>query len=169
MKNTRKRFDLAINALIGAYMKGTLAKGATCGCAVGNIIASANALTIEKQVGMWTWSNGRLSSWDKVFSTHSNGTQDINSGAYLGSAKEEIDSTGYSWQELARIEHAFECTTQIWFNKYAKLPIEVIETDQYNGLVAVFGILCELEGIADANPYVDMLGKETSNTYELVV
>lgn len=169
MENTRKRFDLAINTLVKAYMKGTLAKGAACGCAVGNIVASANSLSIEKQVGMWTWSNGRLSSWDKVFSTHSNGTQDINLTAYSNLAKEEIDSTGYSWQELAKIEHAFERATQIWFNRYAKLPAKEIEADQYNGLVAVFNVMCEIESIADAEPYVQMLRKDLPSIAELAV
>lgn len=84
-------------------------------------------------------------------------TQEIN---YEREAKAQIDATGYNWRELARIEKAYEMATKIWFIDYPSCLPDAIDADQYNGLVTVFRVLCEIEGIANLSPYVQMLRRE---------
>lgn len=125
MKN-KELFDRTIGILVKAYQNGTLVNS-ICGCAVGNIIAS--------NMGVLVTVNGRLAKWSKwhpewntVFSTMINGKQYINPDNYEGFAKEQIDSTGYIWQDLAKIENSFES---------ARLS----DDSMFNGLMSVVDTL----------------------------
>lgn len=100
----------------------------------------------------------RILGWAAVFSTSLQELDDIDideNGDYLvkkvqiiemnnyeGKAKEQIDSTGYTVEELARIEYAFETASE--------------EGDyMYNGLMAVVDVLADIHN-------VDLSSKEVS-------
>lgn len=86
-------------------------------------------------------------TWSNVFLT-ALGSQETWPFSYEGETKKVIDKTGYSWRELARIEYAFECATKINNYDYRFRSKDAIIQDQYNGLMAVVEVLCEIEGIS---------------------
>lgn len=153
-----KRFNDAIDALVKGYIHGTLAKGSCEACAVGNIIAKGIACDIVSHDGVFDWI-GQVPSWYFLFLTRNDGTQSINTGNYLGDTKDQIDSTGYTWQELARVERTFEQNTKISFENYENVTPEEIDKDQLNGLYAVVDVLCEIEGIKEVEEYKLMFVK----------
>ena len=121
-----ERFNRAITKLVKAFFENDLAAADCRKCAVGNMCD-----------GEGVWSN--------VFVTGIEG-QVINEDQYIGLAKEIIDKTGYSWQELARIEKTFEENTALSWSDYFWCNKSEIMEDQYNGLMAVVDVLCEIEG-----------------------
>lgn len=154
-----KRFSDAIDALVKGYIHGTLAKGTCAACAVGNIVAKGIGCEIKNRNGVFEWMRNTNPSWSMVFVTGSDGSQFICPENYLGSIKNEIDSTGYTWQELARVEEAFEQNTKISFENYENVTPEEIDKDQLNGLYAVVDVLCEIEGIKEVEEYKLMFVK----------
>lgn len=132
---TSKRFNNAISKLVTAFFNDKLEKGICTACAVGNICNGA-------------------SYWVSAFYTVL-GHQTINPENYKELTKETIDKTGYSWEELAKVEKAFECNTKIHGNSYYKFTKKQIAEDQYKGLMAVVDVLCEIENI-DPKEYKDM-------------
>ena len=140
-KTMKNRFETAINKLVKAFFDGTLAKGDCTKCAVGNICDNKG-------------------DWSKVFMTTGYGS-DVNPELYINNVliksvlgiylvlnpKDTIDKTGYSWEELALVESAFESNTKIHATKYYKHTEKELMQDQYNGLMAVVDVLCEIEGI----------------------
>lgn len=154
-----KRFNDAISALIKGYIHGTLAKGTCSACAVGNIVAKGIGCDIVvSHNDVFHWSNEECPLWPMVFVTGSL-QQFIHPENYVSDAKREIDSTGYTWQELARVEKAFEKNTKISFGIYKDVTPEEIDRDQLNGLYAVVDVLCEIEGIKEAEEYKLMFVK----------
>lgn len=154
-----KRFNDAIDALVKGYIHGTLAKGACAACAVGNIVAKGiNCDIVVNQDGGFDWI-GEVSLWSNVFMTRSDGKQRVDPVFYFGSIKDQIDSTGYTWQELARVERTFEQNTKISFENYQHVTPEEIDKDQLNGLYAVVDVLCEIEGIKEVEEYKLMFVK----------
>jgi hypothetical protein len=153
-----KRFNDAISALVKGYINGTLAKGSCEACAVGNIVAKGIGCDIVSHDSVFDWI-GQVPSWFLVFITESNGNQYIHPENYFGSIKDQIDSTGYTWQELAKVEKAFEQNTKISFENYENVTPEEIDKDQLNGLYAVVDVLCEIEGIKEAEEYKLMFVK----------
>lgn len=114
MKN-QEQFNRTISTCVKAYQNDTLRHWNCAACAVGNLIAAS--------IGSFT------PMWQYVFIS---GTFNLN--AYTGEAKRQIDSTGYTVQELAKIEHAFETasfgqSTEDWI---------------FNGLMAVVDVLMEI-------------------------
>lgn len=69
-------------------------------------------------------------------------TQEWHPEKYVGETKEEIDATGYTWKELARIEYKYQKTVN-----YSLSTVNEILEDQYKGLCAVVEVLCEIEGL----------------------
>ena len=130
------RFSSAITALVNAFYNETLDKGSCTKCAVGNIVHhSLNKINPEL--------TGFAGEWTKVFMTPIGFTEQITTpDRYYGTSKAVIDSTNYSWQELALVEKAFESNT-----KQGDLSID----NMYNGLMAVVDVLCEIEGIESTN------------------
>ena len=126
MKN-KELFTKTVNILVDAYFKNTLQHGNCAACAVGNIIACNMGIKFRISTvcdGFYTW-DGLKVSWNKVFVTPFN---------YEGEAKEQIDSTGYTWQELAKVEFAFETAY-----------VGKSEDDyMFNGLMAVVDVLIEI-------------------------
>lgn len=109
MKN-QELFDRTVGILVKAYFNETLLHYNCCACAVGNLVA-ANLHYKFNSENYWEeqvspqYDNG----WASVFAT-SGSTQKMNRNNYhlIASAKEQIDATGYTITELARIELAFE-------------------------------------------------------------
>jgi hypothetical protein len=136
MKN-KELFDKTISILVRAYQGGTLKHSDTCGCAVGNLVANAMGYKITKSIE-WMTVNKKYAwpRWSDVFCT--TGTnQDLEKSEYYGDAKAEIDSTGYSLQNLAKIEFAFE-----------SIEDSMNDKDGYKGLMSVVDVLMKIH---DAN------------------
>jgi len=128
-----KRFDRAIKALVKGYMNDTLVTKICTACAVGNIIAECNNYIVDKENTSWLTKEGlnKYAEWDAVFVTVYD--QFIDDYFYEGEAKRQIDSTGYTWQELAQVEFTFEKT----------------QGDMFTKLMAVVEVLCNIEGFND--------------------
>lgn len=134
-------FQNTVDILVKAYLNNTLEHGDCGACAVGNLVSAAigpfeamppyleNGKVAEEGIG-----------WPNVFCTIENGYQIIRSNKYEGLAKEQIDSTGYSRQDLARIEEAFE---------YHNHTYTRLDEDQamFEGLMAVVDVLADIHGI----------------------
>jgi len=140
-----KRFDRAIKGLVKGYMKNTLATKTCICCAVGNIIAECNNYIIDKENENWLTKEGlnKYPEWGNVFTTFY--IQSINEDNYKGEAKEQIESTGYTWKELAQVEFTFEKT----------------QGDMFTKLMAVVEVLCNIEG------FNDEVAKETKKLFIL--
>lgn len=173
---TSKRFDNAVASLVKGYMNDTLAKGNCAACAVGNIVAGATGRTIKKSQNLdgkvdFDFVNviGHINnpSWQLVFATSPGDRrlsrekrQVIEMQCYKDSAQLEIDATGYTVQELADVEWAFEKATNIMFHDYhKKRDKRKIDEDQLNGLYAVVDVLCKIEG------YDDTVAQETKDLF----
>lgn len=154
-----KRFNKAYDVLVQAFFNGTLAKGDCKCCAVGNIVAGAYGATIEIHEGTATCSMiNHL--WKALFCT-SWGIQakrvPYYGKTYIEEALYSIEATGYSEEELAKVEYAFETNTNIHIEDYCKNSEQDILEDQYNGLCAVFDVLCELDNIPKEPKYSNKL------------
>jgi hypothetical protein len=133
MKNQEK-FDDTINILVAAYLNNSLMHRNCHACAVGNMIAAHLNITYDQNL-KWI---GRQVAWKEVFVTFRyHPTQIKRPWAYTGEAKAQIDATGYSWQELSRLEYAFE--------KAAKGNTQ--EEHLFNGLMAVVDVLCQIHEV----------------------
>lgn len=106
-------FENTVDILVKAYLNGTLAHGDCAACAVGNIIAAkigakVDISDIDICGGEWVRNGQYLTiGWNEVFVTR--GSDQIkNPIMYGGQIKRQIDASGYSWQDLAKIEFAFE-------------------------------------------------------------
>ncbi len=156
------RFEKSYNALYNAFMNDTLAKGTCVACAVGNIVADSMGVKIEK-IGGTFFTSERVSFWSDIFFT-SYGFQVVNQ--HTNEQRERLfDLTGYSVDELMKIEFAFETNTKIHSYKYEKNYREAlgisekdIMEDQFRGLMAVMDVLIELDNIEEGTKY-----KETFN------
>jgi len=149
-----ERFDRAVKALVKGYLNGTLKKGRCSMCAVGNIVYESGEF--EKPITV----DLSHTYWSDVFSTQF-GHQLFDLDNYDGQAKKLIDSTGYSVEELARVEKAFETNTKILSVFYEDYSPQRIDEDQLNGLYAVVDVLCEIEGIEEeADSYKQLFKKE---------
>lgn len=128
-------FEHSIDVLVRAYLNDTLQHNNCTACAVGNMIADALKFEFKKTWAGLTWEN-KYPEWIDVFCTTSNG-QRKTPEAYEYSAKYQIDSTGYPWQDLAKIEYAFETA-----------PKGNNDDDwMFNGLMAVVDVLADIHGI----------------------
>jgi hypothetical protein len=122
-------FEGTISILVKAYLNDELSHN-TCGkCAVGNIVEHSYgrfeaAMPYLNGFGGFGWSN--------VFCTESaSRKQRIFPDHYCNEAKRQIDATGYTWQELAKVENAFELNNKSMFD----------------GLMAVVDVLAEIHGV----------------------
>lgn len=148
-----KRFEKAYNSLYKAYMNDTLAKGTCTACAVGNIIADAMGLVITKLSPHEYKCEGFNTWWANIFITLGN-YQKIYSYPNLEDKKESIKIlTDYTWQEMAKIEYAFETNTKINYENYYSSSDSAILNDQFNGLMAVMDVMIELDEIAEGEKY----------------
>lgn len=152
-----QRFEKAYNALYNGFMNDTLAKGSCKACAVGNIIADAmgGKVVIDNRFNHIFEIRCDVDSafWSDVFYT-ADGEQIIDSSHSNQYRKKRIKKlTGYSWKEMAKIEHAFETNSTISYVQYNGYTPEQIMEDQFNGLMAVMDVMIELDNVKEGNQY----------------
>lgn len=155
MNDMKAKFDETVSILVKAFLDGTLAHADCAACAVGNIIAAkigAKIVCIEN-VGYggaeWERDGDWLTiGWPEVFCTR-NGDQVVQPGKYLGQIKRQIDASGYTWRELAKIESAFEAAHNPESNRdEAGEPVDQLNPEwMFNGLMAVVDVLAEIHNI----------------------
>lgn len=151
-----EKFNHSVNVLLKAYLNDTLVHENCYACAVGNLVADGMGTEVIVSKGCGSrrnlvWSNKEIypgleysveaSGWGALFSTSINhGTnrkrQEVNA-KYLSSprVKNHIESTGYTWEQLAIIEKAFEFVDK---RKKDKM---------FNGLMAVVDALANIHNI----------------------
>jgi hypothetical protein len=158
------RFDKAYNALYKAFMNNTLAKGTCTACAVGNIVADAMGGKVSIRGHNFvcdvhnTW-------WSNFFITFDNEQtifDDYNDIPAYGRLKE---LTGYSVEELSKIEFAFETNTKISFNEYFSSNEEQIMEDQFNGLMAVMDVMIKLDDVKEGEKYKETFKNKFIHEY----
>ena len=140
-------FKHTTDVLFSAYFTNTLKHGDFCGCAVGNLIAAAMSIKVVPEItiehdGLFGSALGWESwepLWDRVFFTGACDIQEINMEEYVDFAKMQIDATGYSVEQLAKIEHAFETAKEG----------ENDEDFMFNGLTAVLDVLKHIHQATD--------------------
>ena len=104
----RPTFEKTVDILVKAYLNDTLTHWNCFACAVGNLIAAGKGFTYN-EFGEW---NEKLEThWQAVIVATR--LVDMNMYKLSEGARDEIDSTGYSAFELARIEGAFESADSI--------------------------------------------------------
>lgn len=156
-----ERFQKAYDSLVRAFFEGTLAKWTCTACACGNIILDAVGTPLTKEQfndDLYRMSIDSLVDIDKVrierattLSEFSNNLwankRVVSDGDYvaLEPYKHEINAAGYTAEEFARIENAFENNTVIKIGRYPQFREESILEDQYKGLCAVVDVLLELD------------------------
>lgn len=167
-------FDHTVNVLVQAYLNGKLNPRDCAACAVGNIIADSMGYNIVSKIShypglttrcnVWInkhgdiidecWTDGfvsRLSGEVESGTVHYKG-QVMNVDAYLQSVKDngplyrQIQSTGYTFLELARIEKAFELGVSSVVNNRFMTP-EQKDAAQFAGLMAVVDVLAYIHGV----------------------
>lgn len=133
--NRENLYHKTVDILVQAYFNDTLEHDNCFACAVGNIVASGCNIELEKTHGFSavTWNSLQLPYWKTVFLT-GDCTQRVNPQNYKGIAKKQIDATGYSWEQLAIIEYAFE----------SAIKGNSSEEYMFNGLMSVIEALDEI-------------------------
>lgn len=150
---TKKLFDESISALVNAYLNDTLEHGNCTACAVGNLIASRMCakpkLMKDYSDGeFYRWSNGVRPEWISVFVTPTPGApQKVYPLEYKYNldAAAQINLTGYAWEDLAKIESAFESGNTLKHFQINDSPEK--EEAMFNGLMAVVDVLCDIHGM----------------------
>lgn len=130
-------YHKTVGILYDAYFADTLEKGNCFACAVGNIVAAnmGKKFCVDPEAG-----NVFQKYYWKGYAPYS----DIFNGANVewfpltGVPNKETLSTGYSIDELMRIENAFE-----------KSPGVGVQDRMFNGLVAVLEVLAQIHQVTD--------------------
>jgi hypothetical protein len=135
----RPTFDQTVNVLVQAYLNDTLEHGNCYACAVGNIIANANGYKYVPCVDQpdktiaWDAADGRYNkpgfgSWYGFIRFGLDSQADF--------AIEEIRSSGYTKEELLKIEAAFETSARFDDDR------------MFKGLMAVVDVLSEIHEVS---------------------
>jgi hypothetical protein len=142
MKN-EALYNKTVNILVQAYFNDTLEHSNCFACAIGNIIAANNGFEFEKKRPQEVNFTIVTIGWKHSTEWYggSSGFQDnwtcINNPHRIPKKlKNEIDNTGYSFQQLIKIERAFE--------KASKCGDRM-----FNGLTAVIDVLDEIHDNKD--------------------
>jgi hypothetical protein len=151
-------FNHTVNVLVQAYLNDTLKHMDCAACAVGNIVADALECRIvnAEEVG-WAglhgnyWERGGITYepiWHRLFFTpRPQAKQRRWPKRYRGVIKKQIEATGYTWQELALIERAFESVPVPYFSEM-QLSFNVDhEKWMFDGLMKVVDCLADIHGI----------------------
>jgi len=136
-----------VDILFKAYFDDTLEHCNTCGCAVGNLVAAGCGYEVGKRKAdfldedtLVEWKTNQGAAWSLLFCTSEMEGQVIDKLMLANvEVMRQIDSTGYHWTDLARIEYAFETA-----------PRGNTEEDyMFNGLVAVLETLKQIHEVDD--------------------
>src|ERR1700712_1413592 len=118
-------YNRTVSILKDGYFDDTLEHGSPCGCAIGNLIAANTGLKLIKSDG---WEKVICEKRVQIKCTHENNDNPVinefsknslwfyfRKDKWLKSAKaiqviidKQVIATGYTWEELMRIEKAFE-------------------------------------------------------------
>lgn len=143
--NNKKLYENSVNVLLDAYNNGKLLHGNCTACAVGNLVADACNISYDFD----TEDIFYRPVWSEVFSTDQV-IQDFFLPMYKGEAKHQIDSTGYTLDELAKIEYAFESAIGFSEKGYDHWVYHRnIKQGQFIGLVSVLKILKEIHEVKE--------------------
>lgn len=129
-------FEHTVNVLVKAYMNDTLEHENCAACAVGNIICAAgidlNSNT-DLAANAWYHAIQKLVRKSEMYCfSHLDKVQ-------IG--LNQIEATGYSINELNRIESAFESEGEFRFDGVKN------EDRMFNGLMKVVDVLADIHGI----------------------
>lgn len=158
-----ERISNAIDIFLDAINEGTLAKGDCTKCAIGNLVRKGMGLSKEEYClgKLRSLGDGSFINWSLIFSTNNrfnyqkNKPQKFNRDNYKAILvnypliKEQIDSTEFTVEELAKIENTFEKNTKIWFSDYIFHSKEKVREDQIRGLEAVVRVMMEFDNCED--------------------
>lgn len=134
-------FEHSVDVLVKAYIKGTLEHGSCRACAVGNLVADAQGIELIIDNNSLLTKIGVIpniipNKYGKSL-FHWSSLVDINGYGNKDQGLVEIESTGYTVDEIIAIERAFE-RCEFSLNK-----------DQWmlNGLYAVVDVLAEIHNV----------------------
>ncbi len=146
---TPERFDRAIKALVQAFFNDTLISVDCRACAVGNMVAYGKGEKLQKCSIPWIGFETKSGYDNGAWYTYLHRCSDYQN--YHDQAVDNISATGYSAEQLLMIEDCFmdACRVNSYINKHSKS--EIME-DQFNGLMAVVDVLCQIEGL-DSQEY----------------
>lgn len=133
----RATFENSVDILVKAFMNGTLEQSNCCACAVGNLIAHNCGYTFKD--------GGSYKEWvESPYPNSFNGGwfPNVIFGRKTREGKKQIASTGYTRDELYKIENAFEL-------KGTNHIVHGFGTDEtrFNGLMAVVDVLAIIHNI----------------------
>lgn len=121
-------FDNSVSVLVRAYLNGTLQHLNSCACAVGNLVAAAGGYKYQKLGNGSYWWTDKFPDWRHPKERG----QD---------AEKQFDLVGYSYQQIRKIELAFEGQNRIWY------PERDEDENTFRGLLAVVDVLAEIHGV----------------------
>lgn len=165
MKN-KELFEKTIDILVKAFQQDTLNYWSPCGCAVGNLCAAASGYTVIKP---YKYSEGSIfkelsyilawkglsdqaifrPNWTQVFS---DGCVYNDNSSHKAEGEKELLATGYTIDELIKIEAAFKRGWQYDLRgeavfDYSINSEEVTTEKQFQGLLSVYDTLCEIHEV----------------------
>lgn len=138
----KELFDKSFNVLLNAYKTDTLVYSTQCACAVGNLVAAANGYEIIKDYSYrWKSSDGMIEpAWGECMDVF--GMSSFNKEKYKGQCKFEIESTGYTYEQIIKIENTF--CDMLFAN-----PSQSNELKIYSGLDAIVDYLLKIHYATD--------------------
>lgn len=134
MKN-EALYHKTVDILVQAYFNDTLERGNCAACAVGNIVAARMGYSFTEKHGGLNWKE--VDAYDSYQNALNWYLPIISKEAPNKRQKEEIESTGYSFDNLIEIEAAFESS------KFGNDGDERM----FNGLMAVIDCLDEIHEV----------------------
>lgn len=138
MRNELEKFHHTVGILVKAYLNDTLEHANCHACAVGNMVAATQGIKlIRLSSGAVRWADDRIPRW---FDSLSFGEVYKESNT-IERDKKEAESTGYTYEEIARIEHAFE------YMREESTDFNDIDFDGYKGLMAVVDVLADIHKV----------------------
>lgn len=147
------RVQNAIDVFLDALNEGTLAKGTCVACAVGNLVAAGLGAKIFKERGFFRCDTDNY-SWSDIFATTWGGQNKRfglleSNNPDIIKIKKMMETTGFTPQELAKIEFAFETNCSIPHNRYFQHSKKEIRQDQIKGLKAVVEVMMTFDDIKE--------------------
>lgn len=152
----RPTFEETVSVLVRAYLNDTLQHRSCYACAVGNLVANGLQITMTKYNLKWPGfpypanDRGCPVGWGAAFSSDEAGFSDRvkqsidESVLRVPAVRNQIKATGYKWQELARIEFAFESV-----DKKFDADDEInYDAWMFDGLMAVLEVLADIHGVS---------------------
>lgn len=133
--NREQLYFESVDTLLDAFNNATLEHAVCTRCAVGNLCEKASLQTGIKN-----------DAWSHVFMTITKDRQytyPFNPGTEKG--LKLIEASGYTQEELMRVEYAFESSIEHLWNEDWELPNE--KEAQFIGLTAVLKVLKEIHEV----------------------